>query len=87
MVEVQFKVNLIEPASARLVNAMDNKVILSEAGVEYVHFTHGDMMMVIGTDDMNIEMLIEFLAAYCDPVTNIGLVTQIVQWEPEWNRI
>ena len=86
MVEAQFKVCLKEPADARFLERMNNKTLLSEAGIEYVHSIDNDTMLLIGTDEMNIATLCEFLALHLDPITNVGLITQTLSWEPEWNR-
>ena len=87
MVDSQFKVVLKEPAPGRFVKAMSDKSLLSEAGIEYIHFLNDDQLLIIGTDEMNIASLVEFLAFYCEPVTNIGLITQTIQWEPEWDKV
>jgi len=87
MVESQFKVVFREPPPGRFIKAMTDKSLISEAGIEYVHFLNDDCLMIIGTDELNIASLVEFLAFYCEPVTNIGLITQTIQWEPEWNKV
>jgi hypothetical protein len=87
MVDLQYKVILREPANARFIEQMENKVILSEAGIEYLHIVENDMLLIIGTDELGITELCSFLAQYLEPITNIGLVTQITTWEPEWHTI